>query len=210
MSQPTRETRLEDLTHVLDQDRHPAAVAVVSADGRVAFWNRAAERLFGYPRQDALGRNLDALILPPHLLDERHEAMRQAAATGSACYLTERRRRDGSALAVCVTLDVPEGSGDDPAHTVVTIRPVDRMRCLCGAAAAPLARSAVQRLTARQREVLRLIALGRSTRDIAGALRLSPKTIETHRAHLLKRLEVNNVAGLVRRAMEAGLLPRDA
>ena len=64
-------------------------------------------------------------------------------------------------------------------------------------------------LTARQREVLRLIAEGRSTRDIATALGVSIKTVETHRAHLMERLGIREVAGLVRYAIRTGLVKPD-
>ncbi|MDY7559700.1 response regulator transcription factor [Pseudomonas sp. 10B1] len=52
-------------------------------------------------------------------------------------------------------------------------------------------------LTSRQTEILRLIARGKSTREIAGGLGLSIKTIETHRAQIMKRLQIFDVAGLV-------------
>ena len=62
------------------------------------------------------------------------------------------------------------------------------------------------RLTPRQREILQLIAEGHSTKQAAQKLGLSPKTVETHRALLMKRLGVRNVAGLVRYAIHAGMV----
>lgn len=70
-----------------------------------------------------------------------------------------------------------------------------------GAAAAP------DPLTPRQREVLKRIAEGRSTKEIAYDLKLSVKTVETHRAQVMERLGIRDVAGLVRYAMRAGLVP---
>jgi DNA-binding NarL/FixJ family response regulator len=61
-------------------------------------------------------------------------------------------------------------------------------------------------LTARQREILHLIAEGRSTREMAGLLHVSVKTIETHRLRLMDRLNIHDVAGLVRFAVRAGLV----
>ena len=61
-------------------------------------------------------------------------------------------------------------------------------------------------LSERQREVLQLIAEGRSTREIAVRLHLSVKTVETHRAHLMQRLEIFDVAGLTRYALRIGLV----
>ena len=66
--------------------------------------------------------------------------------------------------------------------------------------------SGAEVLTPRQREVLQLIAEGRSTREIAERLHLSVKTIETHRAQLMQRLEIFDVAGLTRHALRIGLI----
>jgi DNA-binding NarL/FixJ family response regulator len=64
-------------------------------------------------------------------------------------------------------------------------------------------------LTARQREVLRLVAGGKSTKEIAFDLNLSVKTVETHRAQIMERLGIRDVAGLVRYALRTGLVPPD-
>jgi DNA-binding NarL/FixJ family response regulator len=61
-------------------------------------------------------------------------------------------------------------------------------------------------LTPRQREILQLIAEGRSTRDIAERLHVSVKTVETHRAQLMDRLGIRDVAGLTRYAIRIGLV----
>ena len=61
-------------------------------------------------------------------------------------------------------------------------------------------------LTARQREVLQLIAEGCSTKDIANKLKLSVKTVDTHRTELMHRLDIHDVAGLVRYAIRIGLV----
>ena len=61
-------------------------------------------------------------------------------------------------------------------------------------------------LTERQREVLQLIAEGHTTKAIAGTLHLSVKTIETHRAQLMTRLDIHNLADLVRYAVRTGLV----
>jgi DNA-binding NarL/FixJ family response regulator len=69
--------------------------------------------------------------------------------------------------------------------------------------------SAPEALTARQREVLRLVAGGKSTKEIAFLLNLSVKTVETHRAQIMERLNIRDVAGLVRYALRTGLVPPD-
>lgn len=65
---------------------------------------------------------------------------------------------------------------------------------------------AAEALSPRQREVLQLIAEGKSTRDIANRLNLSVKTVETHRAQLMQRLDIFDVAGLTRYAIRTGLI----
>lgn len=62
-------------------------------------------------------------------------------------------------------------------------------------------------LTPRQRDVLKRIAEGRSTKEIAFDLNLSVKTVETHRAQIMERLGIRDVAGLVRYAIRSGLVP---
>ncbi len=61
-------------------------------------------------------------------------------------------------------------------------------------------------LTPRQREVLTLVAEGYSTRAIARALGISVKTVETHRAQLMDRLDIHDVASLVRYAIKMKLI----
>jgi len=61
-------------------------------------------------------------------------------------------------------------------------------------------------LSPRQHEILQLIARGNSTREIAQHLGLSVKTVETHRAQLMRRLDIREVAGLVRYAIRAGII----
>ncbi len=65
------------------------------------------------------------------------------------------------------------------------------------------------RLTARQTEILRLVASGRTTKEIARALDISPKTVEFHRAQLMEKLGVREVTGLTRYAMQNGLVHGD-
>ena len=61
----------------------------------------------------------------------------------------------------------------------------------------------------RQREVLQLIAEGYSMKEIALKLKISVKTVETHRAQLMDRLNLHDIAGLVRYAIKAGLIDAD-
>lgn len=67
----------------------------------------------------------------------------------------------------------------------------------------------LERLTLRQREILQLIAEGLTTQEIAQKLDISVKTVETHRMQLMERLDIHDVAGLVRFAIRVGLVALD-
>jgi DNA-binding NarL/FixJ family response regulator len=64
-------------------------------------------------------------------------------------------------------------------------------------------------ITPRQREILRLVSLGHTNREIAGSLEISVRTVEVHRFNLMRRLNVRNVAQLLRQALQQNLLPRN-
>jgi len=65
------------------------------------------------------------------------------------------------------------------------------------------------RLSPRQVEVLKLIAQGHSTKEIARVLQVSIKTVETHRTRLMQQLDIHDVASLVRFAVREGLVSTD-
>lgn len=61
-------------------------------------------------------------------------------------------------------------------------------------------------LSSRQREILQMVAEGNSTRAIADMLHLSTKTVDAHRAEIMKRLDIHDLVGLVRFAIRKGLV----
>jgi two-component system, NarL family, response regulator NreC len=61
-------------------------------------------------------------------------------------------------------------------------------------------------LTEREREVFQLIAEGKSNKDVADLLSLSPNTVETHRAHIMDKLDVHNAAEIVLYAVRKGVI----
>jgi DNA-binding NarL/FixJ family response regulator len=66
--------------------------------------------------------------------------------------------------------------------------------------------ASLEQPTARQREVLQLLAEGKNTKEIAAILEISVKTVETHRLQLMSRLSIHDVPGLVRYAIRKGLV----
>ena len=69
--------------------------------------------------------------------------------------------------------------------------------------------SAATVLTDRESEVLQLLAEGQPTREIASRLHMSPKTVATHREHLMEKLHIRSIAGLTKYAMLEGLTPSE-
>ena len=69
--------------------------------------------------------------------------------------------------------------------------------------------AAASLLTERERAVLQMVAEGRTNKEMAERLVLSAKTVEHHRAHVMEKLGVRDVAGLTRVAIRQGLVPLD-
>jgi DNA-binding NarL/FixJ family response regulator len=72
----------------------------------------------------------------------------------------------------------------------------------------PLRHVEIHSLTARQKEILRLVAQGYTNREIGERLDISVRTVEVHRFNLMRRLRVRNVAQLLRQALALRLIPK--
>ena len=79
---------------------------------------------------------------------------------------------------------------------------------LVAAEAAERRRAAADPLSDREREVLRMLALGHTNQEIAATLYISVRTAETHRAHIMQKLGLASRADLVRHALDNGLIDR--
>jgi DNA-binding NarL/FixJ family response regulator len=91
------------------------------------------------------------------------------------------------------------------AEDIVLKRNLSRLHSAIEAALA--VRRRLRKLTPRQLEVLRLVAASHTTREIARRLKLSAKTVESHRGEVMKRLAIHDVVALVRYAVRVGLVP---
>lgn len=131
------------------------------------------------------------IILTVH--DAGEYAM-QALRDGAAGYLPKSAAADELQLALEIV-----GRGETYVSGEVSRRTL--LQYSRGQTEHPLAR-----LTPRQREILILIAEGLSTKDTGRRLNISAKTVESHRAQLMERLDIHDVAGLVRYAIKNGLV----
>jgi PAS domain S-box-containing protein len=95
----------------------PTAIVITDVGNRVASWNPAAERLFGYTAEDAAGRNLDDLVATTEVLHaEAEEFRRRVAASEHVQSITRRTRKDGSIVDVEL-LAAPMVAGGEPVGT---------------------------------------------------------------------------------------------
>src|SRR5918999_1186170 len=91
----------------------PAAIMIVDREGTVTVWNPAAERLLGYPREEAIGRNIDDLVANRDDVRQEADAIsRQAAEGGQIHLVTRRTRKDGSLVDVDVVASAIDIAGE--------------------------------------------------------------------------------------------------
>lgn len=147
--------------------------------------NRAFAELFGYEAADLIGRSM-ALLYPSQAEFRRigqrgYPSMRQGGR-----YADERlmRRRDGG-LVWCRVAGQATDTAAPAREAVWAFEPLP-------AAAAPAAS-----LSPREREVITQLAAGRTSKEIARLLNLSPRTVEMHRARLLRKAGVRTTAQLL-------------
>jgi DNA-binding NarL/FixJ family response regulator len=126
------------------------------------------------------------------------EYFRQALDSGAAGYLLKDADRMELELAIRTVM-----RGEIYLTPTVAKYTVDAYRQRKDGYEGPLAC-----LTSRQKEILQLIAEGYANKDIAKRLDLSPRTVETHRAELMERLDIRDVPGLVKIAICTGLIKK--
>jgi two-component system response regulator NreC len=120
--------------------------------------------------------------------------VREAFAAGSSGYLLKEAADNELVTAVREV-----ASGRRYVHPTLGAR-------LAAAEAEAEAKAAADPLSDREREVLRLLALGHTNQEIAKMLYISVRTAETHRAHIMQKLRLTTRAELVRYALQQGLL----
>jgi DNA-binding NarL/FixJ family response regulator len=146
---------------------------------------------------EALGEVLeaapDAKVLVLSMQDDPHY-VREAFAAGASGYLLKEA---ADAELIAALREVAAGS--HYVHPVLGAR-------MAAADAAAHAKAASDPLSEREREVLRLLALGHTNQEIAKMLFISVRTAETHRAHIMQKLRLSTRAELVRYAIAEGVL----
>ena len=139
----------------------------------------------------------DARVLILSVHDEA-EYVLQAVRAGAHGYL----RKDSSPAELRDAVRAVD-RGESVFSPAMTARLTDALRVESGRLARE---SRLALLTGRERDVLEGIATGETNKEIAARYGISPRTVETHRESLMRKLEIHNVAGLTRFAVEEGLV----
>lgn len=109
-------------------DKFPDALIVASEDGSVTCWNRGAEVLLGYSRDEAVGRPLGSLIVEPEHRDEERKRFLAALTTDVPTFEAQRVRKDGAVVHVDVSMRaVPDPSGR-ATHVAISMKDVTRLK----------------------------------------------------------------------------------
>lgn len=190
-------TQSSDLRILLLQDDSNDAQLVTSALERLnpAWVVRRVESEPSYT--DALDSFTPDIIISEHRLN------------GFSCsdaLKVAQSRRPGTAFLVISTTFEQTASDCLKSGAADFIRKADLSRLGTAISSAIDARAPLRKLSARQLEVLQLLAAGNSTREIAQLLTVSVKTVETHRAQVMRRLAIRDLAGLVRYSIRVGLV----
>ena len=191
------------LVHLVDDDdavRDALARLLASVGLRVQGWADAQQFLSGFDRE-AIGAVVLDVRMPGMgglaLLD----ALRESGVDQPAVMLTGHgtvemcRRAFKSGAAEFLEKPVDDEALLEAVQAAVRTHSRSRERDNADRAA----RERFARLSEREREVLALVIEGLTAKQIARRLELSPRTVETHRAHLSEKLEVESLAQLVRR-----------
>src|SRR2546429_335127 len=84
-------------------DDSPDAVIAMTTEGRILYWSKGAQAVFGYTSAEALGSKVEDLVVPQDRVEEEREIFREALEQGFSAYESVRRRKDGSAVYVSIS-----------------------------------------------------------------------------------------------------------
>jgi PAS domain S-box-containing protein len=179
-----------------------ACLLIDLAHDRIVACNPACAAVFGDTGGALIGQPVATLLPEPARYAEiRAEAVPAAGADAPMRCCTRLRRLDGRVFAAEIAITPPQRH-QSSVFAFLMLRDLE-------AGTGPGYRWRLQRLTPREREVFDHTLHGRSAKDIARRLTLSPRTVEVHRARLLDKLETRTTTQLLANLARAGLQAAD-
>ncbi|MDC4206610.1 MAG: PAS domain S-box protein [Candidatus Manganitrophus sp.] len=108
----------------------PDAIITMSQKSEILSWNRGAELIFGFPREQATGRSIYELIVPQDRTEETERAIQTALKGGVVAYESVRRKKDGSLVTVDISIKVVRDSEGQPRYLVSVKKDVTGIKVL--------------------------------------------------------------------------------
>jgi len=187
-------------------DTLPTALVLAdAASGMIVEANRSAKQLLGASNGDLMGVHIADLV-PATEQDKVHALLSdQPGRTGIAGPVLHVRHKSNSIIPVHATATMIEIN--DAHMVVVSFTQADEAAPVrsSGRKSRDLSAGLGKKLTQREREILTLICSGKSSKTIAQHLSISDKTVDTHRARIMQKLDTHCVVDLVKLAMTNGL-----
>lgn len=218
-------------------ENNPTAVVVLNSKHRFQMCNNAFTRLFQYSPSEFELWGIDTLIAGAGFLEEAREATHAVLQGEQVRLLSKRRRKDGLLIDVEIR-GVPLMLDGRVQGVYGLYQDVTDRTQLAGAMRALEALSEGRNshatadappshgmsnsgrlpdgpyrmvtMTQRETEILKLLASGLSSKEIAVELSIGTRTVETHRLNLYRKLQLRNIADLVLYSIRAGLIPLHA
>jgi PAS domain S-box-containing protein len=177
------------------------AIITIDQESRVLEFNPAAEAIFGYSAEEALGKRIDSLIVPPSLRTRHRRGMKRYLSSGEGPILGERveltaMRADGSEFPAELSIVRIESEGPplftghvrDLTNQKRWLEELERAREELDQRAEQEDDATSYPLTVREMTVLRLVARGKADKEIAVTLGISPQTVNKHVARILQKM----------------------
>jgi DNA-binding NarL/FixJ family response regulator len=198
--------RIPDLTVVAEADDGREALQLIATHlPDIAMLDISMPELNGLEVAERVAREFPAVRVIILSMHATSDYVLRAMRVGASGYLLKGARLAELELAI-----ISVARGETYLSPAAAKHVIGGYRDQASGAAPAADAQSQERLTTRQREILQLIAEGKTTKEIAQVLTLSAKTVEMHRAQLMERLDIHDVAGLVRYALRAGIISGDS
>jgi PAS domain S-box-containing protein len=181
----------DELFHVVFHGA-PTAMVIADLSGMILKANPAFEALLGFPASELRARNLSEVMEDDASGQLRPPEDRVETMTSDHRY----RTRNGKVVFARTRIQLRQDARGENKYVLILVEPSEESET-----------RALQNLSARELEVLKLVVSGQSSKVIAKQLHVAPASVDTYRSRLMLKLSINDVPSLVRFAIRHGIAP---